>query len=83
MMSQESTPADPPVDHATLRRQQEQWTHTFATHPDMYGTEPSNPARAAAASPVSCDHAPGITLAHRQSGGRTRANPGARGGAWT
>jgi len=48
MMSQESTPIDPPVDHATLRGQQEHWTHTFAAHPDMYGTEPSAPARAAA-----------------------------------
>jgi len=48
MMSQESTPIDPPVDHAMLRGQQEHWTHTFAAHPDMYGTEPSDPARAAA-----------------------------------
>ncbi len=47
MMSQESTSADPPVDHATLRGQQAHWTHTFAAHPDMYGTEPSDPARAA------------------------------------
>jgi len=48
MMSQERTPADPPVDHATLRGQQAQWAHTFAAHPDMYGTEPSDPAHAAA-----------------------------------
>jgi len=46
-MSQESIPVEPPMDHAILRRQQEHWTHTFATHPDMYGTEPSAPARAA------------------------------------
>ncbi len=48
MMSQERTSADPPVDHATLRGQQAHWAHTFAAHPDMYGTEPSDPARAAA-----------------------------------
>jgi len=48
MMSQERTPADPSVDHATLRGQQAHWAHTFAAHPDMYGTEPSDPARAAA-----------------------------------
>ena len=46
-MSQESTPVEPPVDHAILRGQQEHWTHTFAAHPDMYGREPSAPARAA------------------------------------
>jgi len=49
MMSQESTPADPPVDHAILRRQQAHWSHTFVAHPDMYGMEPSAPARAATA----------------------------------
>jgi len=48
-MSQESTPVEPSVDHAILRGQQEHWTHTFAAHPDMYGREPSAPARAATA----------------------------------
>ncbi len=46
-MSQESTPVELSVDHAILRGQQEHWTHTFAAHPDMYGREPSAPARAA------------------------------------
>ncbi len=44
-----NTSPDPPVDAATLRRQRDHWDQTFAAHPDMYGTEPSAPARAAAA----------------------------------
>ncbi len=47
-MRQENTSTDPPVDRATLRRQQEHWARTFAAHPDMYGLEPSASARAAA-----------------------------------
>ncbi len=43
-----NTSPDPPVDAASLRRQRDHWDQTFAAHPDMYGTEPSAPARAAA-----------------------------------
>jgi len=43
-----NTSPDPPVDTATLRQQRDHWGRTFAAHPDMYGTEPSAPAHAAA-----------------------------------
>ncbi len=47
-MVDDSASGGVPVDRALLRRQREHWDQTFAAHPDMYGTEPSVPARAAA-----------------------------------
>ena len=45
-----SAPAEPEtrVDPAVLGGQRTHWASTFAAHPDMYGTEPSEPAVAAA-----------------------------------
>ncbi len=37
----------PRVDRAVLDRQREHWDKTFAGHPEMFGAEPSDPARAA------------------------------------
>ncbi len=41
-------PETPRADRAVLDRQREHWDRTFAGHPEMFGAEPSDPARAAA-----------------------------------
>jgi len=37
-----------PADRVAVDSQREHWGETFAAHPEMFGTEPSAPARAAA-----------------------------------
>lgn len=47
-MDTAATPHEQPVDARALAGQREHWSATFAANPDMYGTDPSAPAVAAA-----------------------------------
>ena len=47
-MSDAPIDREPPVDDLIRAGQKQHWAATFAAHPDMYGTEPSEPAIAAA-----------------------------------
>jgi SAM-dependent methyltransferase len=47
-METAATPPQQPVDTEAIAGQQEHWASTFDANPDMYGTDPSAPALAAA-----------------------------------
>lgn len=47
-MDTSETPDQPPVDTEAIAGQREHWAATFDANPDMYGTDPSAPALAAA-----------------------------------
>jgi hypothetical protein len=47
-MDAPATQPQPPVDTQAVAGQKEHWEATFEANPDMYGTDPSAPALAAA-----------------------------------
>ena len=55
-MDTAATPSQEPVDTDAIAGQREHWAATFGANPDMYGTDPSAPALAAAEAFAAAGH---------------------------
>jgi SAM-dependent methyltransferase len=55
-MDTAATPSQQPVDTEAIAGQREHWAATFDANPDMYGTDPSAPALAAAEAFAAAGH---------------------------
>jgi len=51
-----ATPSQEPVDTDAIAGQREHWAAAFEANPDMYGTDPSAPALAAAEAFAAAGH---------------------------